>query len=319
MTSDEGLTLIAKARRFQIVVLTLTDDHKLPEETDQDQKRVRELEDEVRLLKANKPVLSLTFEDGNDYTSFPIAAPVEKQSSYFDTQVEELKQKYPKWQKGTPTPGKESTLASEAMSAILRSGLAVIPDKDIDEYNLGLDQFIDSYRTFLEKEVSRENMQRRTIELKIYLTNDGTSPAEDIDIRMHFEDGCTLYKTNDLPIRPVPPTPPEKPKPEFMKMFERPLYVRDLPLSRPPYYPTAISQPPRNVSSLRIQKSKSFDVEGHVKHLKHNMREALDPFYVVFDSYDCAVSFNIACRILADNIPLAVEQKLNIVIAKGES
>ena len=104
-----------------------------------------------------------------------------------------------------------------------------------------------------------------------------------------------------------------------MKMFERPLYVRDLPLSRPPYYPTAISQPPRNVSSLRIQKSKSFDVEGHVKHLKHNMREALDPFYVVFDSYDCAVSFNIACRILADNIPLAVEQKLNIVIAKGES
>jgi predicted ribonuclease YlaK len=61
VTSDAGLTLIAKANRLRINAKKLDDRFKLPLEPDPDQQRIKELEQELRALKLTQPRLSLTF------------------------------------------------------------------------------------------------------------------------------------------------------------------------------------------------------------------------------------------------------------------
>ena len=316
VTADGGLLLVAKARRFHISTLTLPEDHKLPEESDPDRARVKKLEEEILRLNSSKPVLALTFEDGKEFASFPIASPIEKPSEYFTNQVDELIQKYPKMGKPTIGAGKESLFEQMALSAILQSGLYTIPDEDMAAYNAELDQFVDCYKRFLEEEIIYDNMRRRTIELKFVLSNNGTSPGENIDICLHFNDGCAAYKVKDFPPRPAVPTPPEKPKPAFLKALDTTMHVPDLGFMGKQYFPTAISQPPRNVSPIRIEKSNSFNIRCSVAHLKHTTNESIDPFYVVFDSYDAARSFNIEYKLLADNIPEPTVKSLNVIIMK---
>jgi hypothetical protein len=171
------------------------------------------------------------------------------------------------------------------------------------------------YRKYLEEFARYQDMSRLSLELKLYLSNDGTRPAEDIDVLLHFPDGFQLYDKKSMPNQPKEPKPPERLKygmqylldgPHISSMLSPSLYSRFRPSP----------EPPRNVSPVRIKRSKSYDVDFHVTRLKHNLREPIDTIIVVFNSFDSAKSFNIQCRILAGNLPHAVEQELHIIVNK---
>lgn len=70
----------------------------------------------------------------------------------------------------------------------------LIPKEEIERYNNEVDKFIPAYTKFISRNLEFENLKRRTFKLDIALANDGTSPAEDIDIYMHFPDGFQLLK-----------------------------------------------------------------------------------------------------------------------------
>jgi hypothetical protein len=74
---------------------------------------------------------------------------------------------------------------------------------------------------------------------------------------------------------------------------------------------------PRNVSVPQLRQTNSYDVQIHIRQLKHNLMEALGPLYVVFDSYETVSSFCIAYKIVAANIPKPVLGKLYIIVKKG--
>jgi len=313
VTSDNGLLLTAKAKRLHINTLILSDDQKLPEESDSQQRRIKELEEQLLRLKSASPALSLTFEDGNDFASFVVAAPIVKQSDYFDTHLTALIEKYPKMKKQTlPSDKNLSTVQSFLLSQLAGSMQTSITDESIDEYNKNLDEYFKSYRAFLEEELLVQNRLRRTVRLRFFLSNDGTTPAEDIDVNLHFPNGFALYRRNQLPKSPPPPTPPEKPKPEFMRLFDASI-MHNIAIPPSLNFPK-LPPPPGNVSPFRIRPSKSFDVDFHVNRLKHNIRESIDPLFVIFDSYDATKSFNIQCRILAGNIPQPIDQQLHVII-----
>jgi hypothetical protein len=98
-------------------------------------------------------------------------------------------------------------------------------------------------------------------------------------------------------------------------MLERP-YLNNLIVPHSFMQTPPNIQPPKNVSSLKIRPSKSYDVEFKVIRLKHNLREPIGSLFVVYDSFESAKSFNIQCQILAGNLPHPVEEELHIIINK---
>jgi hypothetical protein len=318
ITSDDGLLLKAKARRYNINTLSLPEDHKLPQELDSQQKQIKELEEELLHLKTASPELLLTFEDGNDFFSYTIQKLATFSDESFDKQLVDLKQKFPYMGKQSlPNLGNGKNMAPFQTSLIqmMQSMNVGITDKDIEEYNSHLDEYFKRYHEFLKKDSKYQNMQRLTIEIKLFLSNDGTKPAEDIDVFLHFPNGFMLYNQKELPKQPQTPKPPEKPKSTIDMMLERP-YLNNLIVPHSFMQTPPNIQPPKNVSSLKIRPSKSYDVEFKVIRLKHNLREPIGSLFVVYDSFESAKSFNIQCQILAGNLPHPVEEELHIIINK---
>jgi hypothetical protein len=160
-----------------------------------------------------------------------------------------------------------------------------------------------------------QNLKHRTIRLAICLANDGTAPAEDIDVFMHFPDGFVLTSEDDFPDPPQPPKPPSKSKTQMEKL-RAPLGGGIPSVPYPPAFNPSSIQPPSNVSAPSIKRTRSYDVNLHVRRIKHKLREPFDTLCVVFKSFESAHSFHIAYEILAADLPSKITGDLHIIIQK---
>src|SRR5262249_44286810 len=75
---------------------------------------------------------------------------------------------------------------------------------------------------------------------------------------------------------------------------------------------------PTNVSTPRIRRTNSYDVNVSIAMLKHGFVESLEAFYVMFDSEARIGSFSIDYSIHASNLPDPSEGRLHVII-KGPS
>jgi predicted nucleic acid-binding protein len=315
-TSDVGLTMMAKARRHRITAISLPDNLKLAEELDLEQERIKELEREIQQLKLKTPQVSLAFEDSGQHATFVLPQPIELSNEEAENRLNEVKSRYPKrGQASNPSyklPEAYTSLA-ETLANLSKSSLFTATPEDIDNYNSELDEFYLKHATHLQNEVRFENLKRRTIKLDIWLANDGTAPAEDIDIFLHFPDGISVVNEDDFPEPPDTPEPPSRPESAMYRLLD---LNRSISL---PYLghiaPTPV-RPPPNVSSPRIRRTNSYYVEIHVQRIKHKLREPFDALYVIFESYETAASFHIDYEILAANLPQESSGRLHIIIQK---
>lgn len=320
ITADTGLTLVAKARRLGLATTRLPDSLKLPEEPDPDQVRIRKLEQELHELRSKCPQLSLVFEDGAQYAKFALPRPVELTQVAIEERIREIRKRYPKMQEQPrqeiQVHGAVDSIADLGASLEALKGLLLentLLPADIAAYNTKLDEFYDVYAKYLVKAAISQNLGRRSLKVEIWLANDGTAPAEDIDIYMRFPGGFALGRR--LPNPPEQPEPPSPPKTPMQKMTESLAGIR-VPYFGP-YSPTPVV-PPGNVSGPSIKRTHSYDVDYHVERIKHGLREPLDPLYVVFESFEGASSFQIEYRILAAELPHEIVGKLHIVVEKPD-
>jgi hypothetical protein len=333
VTSDYGLTLVAKAGRQGIATVMLPDNLRIPSTPDPEQARIRELEKEVLELKSKIPQLSLIFEDGSQYGKFSLPRPVDFAPEDLEIKLNEVKRRYPKIDKQPKkTPEQRNTAASgtqlDHLSAIsdfaarvARSGWDTVSAEDIARYNEQLDEFYGVYSKHWQREVELKNLRRRTLRLDLLVANDGTAPAEDIDVFLFFPDGFRLAREENLPKVSTPPQPPSKPRTQMEKMLGSITGVDWMLQSivpEPPHLRGLFESigPPPNVSAPDIRQTNSYEVEVHVQKVKHNLHEEFDPLYILFRSYESAQSFHIDYRILAANVPQEVTGKLHVVIEK---
>lgn len=323
VTSDLGLTLVAKAKMFGIDTVRLPDYLHLPDEPDPNETRIKQLEQENRELKARTPDLSMVFENGEQYAEFSLVKPVILEKSALDYELAELRKKYPRRSAPKSTDGKDLSDNNPLSRSLMLAAGSVrgsIPEDEYDRYNNDVEGYISSYAGYFEKFNRIENLKRRTIQLEFRLVNEGTAPAEDIDIYLFFPDGFQLLNEYELPSTPKPPDPPRSPMTDMQRlaasikvpvaMWSETSYLHDL---------ATPGRPPRNVSSSSIKRINSYEVHVEVKKIKHNITESLDPLFLVFDAYENNSSFAIEYKILAANIPHEVQGKLNIIIRKEES
>ncbi len=310
ITADFGLRV--KARGHGIETMCLPEELKLPDEPDPNEKRIQQLERELLELKRVMPDLQLLFSGESSRLEVSLEPPVTSTRDEIEREQKMIRLKHKKW-------GEEPEPKEETPQLRLARALTQLPDffrpskEAINRYNADLEKFYTEYDAWLTDKASVLNWEQRMVRLDLVLINKGTSPAEDIDLFFDFPDGFHLYTANDLPRRPAEPKPPEKPaggiagalSSSFPSSFGLGLHNLTLP-----------SVGPRNVSSPRIRRTNSYEVNIHVKELKHNLLEGLPPLYVVFDSYENTPSFGIEYRILAANMPKPVSGQLHVIVRK---
>jgi hypothetical protein len=92
-----------------------------------------------------------------------------------------------------------------------------LSDGDFDNYNAKLEDHLDEYKGWLRLRMETESIAASTFHFAIWLKNQGTAPAEDIDLELQLPDVlCAVYNANDkvsvtLLLQPLPPSPPRRP------------------------------------------------------------------------------------------------------------
>jgi len=313
VTADVGLKLKARDRR--IAVVSLPDSLALPDEPDPNEIRVKELEARLQQYENELPELSLVFEDGKRHVIFQIN-PIPPATEPAEARTAELRQKYPLWDESGRSP---RPLSDQAANFLGTPNL-----EDVRAYNFRLRAYYDEYAQYLQELKAFEEQKTRTLCLKLWLSNTGGVPAEDVDIFMHFPDGFALVEERDLPKPPKEPTQPPLPQTRLEAALSSAALSSAAVASaagiNPRWRPDLSGIGPRpNVSRPKIKRSSSYDVECHVQRLKHNFLERLAPMHVIFDSLDTANSFGIQYRILASNHPSPIEGAVHVVVEKYSS
>ena len=316
LTRDTGLKLKAKAHGFSAAALP--DTALLPEDALLSEKRIKELEAQVRELENARPKLRLAFPGASDHLALRFQRAEILSDADIATRMAELRNQHPKMSASAKTtPPSEGT---QTMLYALLSGasqLGAVDPESIKKYNEGLDSFFTGYEKYLNKLAHFYAWESQTAAINLVLFNEGSKPADDVDIFMHFPDGFELFEEHEYNKEPEAPKAPAKPK-SILEQARDGIPMAALGLDRYAYLPDLgpVRMPagPSNVSGPKIKRTNSYDVKVHVERAKHGIEVALDVMYITFDPAAGARSFAIKYAIHASNLPTHVNGTLNVVV-----
>ncbi len=306
VTGDLGLKMKAAPRNIEAI--TLPEQFRLPDGEDPAERRVKDLENQVRQLSSRLPVLLLQFGNDAEHLEIEFRRP-EPMEQVTARKMAELRDKYPKL---TMEPPLQIVTVLGAFDAFDK-----IEPSRITDYNAKLDMFFGDYEKFLSKRQPVIDRLHRRAKVELKLINEGTSPATDIDIDVHIPDGVLVLDDEDKLSMPKEPQPPSRPSTlrETMEAFGR------VPISdylahhladsfTMPQIPTRFVR--RNVSGTRIRKTNSYDLSVHVGTLKHDDEVPLDGFCIEFESWEAIKPFSMEYRLHAANLPRPLNGMLNL-------
>ena len=308
ITSDIGLILKAKSK--QIGTHKLSDSLLIKIKKTDEEKKISKLRDKLAIYENRLPRLSLCFIDENDITKL-FKIKLKKVEQYSDEQqknvITELKNNL---------AYKPKQIDPSNSNARIVANFSYIHQDEIKRYENDVDKHLKDFELYFKKEWKYRESISRIVEVNFILINEGTAPADDIDIFIHFPDGFEMFDSKKYPKKPTHPEEPEPPR----TMSE--LMRRNMDFIIPPHLLAPILRsnnfiPPKTSDySPKITKTNSYDIKYKIERLKHGLNVNLDPVFLLFDSIDSADSFSIDCKIICGNHPESFEEKLHIIITK---
>ena len=294
ITHDLGLRL--KSQAMRIVARGLPDELKLKEEPDPIEDENRELKRQLAELQARLPVLAVRFKDGDSYASYRLKLPEELADVEVAARVQAVRKKYPKKKPAARPPGGSSHVNLSA------GGLfAEAEAQKISNYNERLDAYYREFDEYVRKRRKFENVLRRVLLLKLEVVNDGTSPADEINL-MRVPNSVKVLSEKALSDGPEEPKPPSPPQSMFLPPTSGHRYVpSDLPVIR------------GNVSGPRIANDRQT-VAFTIRRLLHGIPEPLNPIPVIFSSWEKVTSFGVEYEIRSASLPRATNGRIDVVI-----
>jgi rRNA-processing protein FCF1 len=307
-TADLGLKL--KARTHQVPVLQVPSDLRLPEELLPEEKRLRELESELRRLRDRLPAVSLLFDTGEQLLKGVLPTSEKPNTKSSVASIMHVRTEYPKME----VPRDDGSSNSD-FGFFMK--LNTIPSEEIVRYNDQLDDFYAAHEEYVSTLERLRDLIGRTMRLNVMAVNAGTCPAQDVDVLMHFPDGFLLLTDKEMlksPPKPKPPAKPQTTAERAVAAFQTPAYV---PSFSSVYADSTLAMrvpAPTNVSHPKIRRTNSYEVKVSIATLKHGFDEQLDALYLVFDSGESARSFTIDYLIHASNLPGPSKGQLHVII-----
>lgn len=285
LTNDLGPKL--KCQWLSIECLSLPEQYELNNEDEDIIKENKSLKDQINKIKLSIPKLKLLFDDDKEFTTIRIKK--FDFDVFYEKEMESIHSKY-----------KLYDLSNNKSNLYFGP---LINYESLLNYNIELLSFFDKYGDYL---VESENYFRSlflTNSLKFKLFNEGSIPATDIDVKLHFPDGfdlsSRLIKNNQK--EPIPPSKPG----ELLSNVNLASQLSQI-----------ITKP--NVTSRKgfpsINKTNSYDVTFTLETLKHNQDYVFNSIYLTFDSFEGSKGFTIDYKIYAANIPDVIHGQLNVRI-----
>jgi hypothetical protein len=306
VTSDFGLTIKAGGHH-QVEVTSLPDELKLPEEPDEEQKQLRELQTKLAAHENRSPKLRLVFPEPADRLEIirtNIAMPTEAT----------IKEEVDKVRTGLT----------------LHTGLTIldkISPAEERQYYESVEEYCKSYESYIRERHEAEAIRARTFSLDIYLSNQGTAPGDDMDVILRFPPGLEVL--DEEPVQPEPerPTPPPRPVSSIFahgalariavptRLFDISTFASNSALLLSSEAVRAAALMNANVSGLNLSKApEGHEVQVHVRRIKQNQSESLGTIYGIFASQESFKSFQIKYVIQAANIPNEVTGTLAVIV-----
>jgi len=275
----------------------LNEKYLLPNQVSEEERKIKKLEKENQILKTRVPKLEVIFNNEKEFIKFKLKS---KGYSDFNTfkanKLSQIKSEHPHL--------KNSELSN---NKLLVSSLRL---SQIRDYNYNLDDYYSEYEKCLENIFEHEKRESLSFEIEFLIKNTGNTPADDIDLHLHFPDGIELIENSEKEECPKLPKPPYRPKHAFD--FETTNYQILPPL----YSKIGSHNVTSNLNSPSIKKTNSYNVDFHRDNLKHGYSEKLEKLLITFNNESNLNSFKIDYKLSSANIPDIVVGKLNVIFEK---
>ena len=295
VTADTTPQLLAK--ELGIRCIEIDEALRLKEDADPTERELIEVRAELDRLKGARPSLTVGFESGGATESFitlQLSQPPPFAEAYAASQLAKERKRYPK--RGLPSDPIERMLANPLNAS----------DADYRRYNEEVDHYLEAFPLFLKDCYRVDCLARLGTEVRLSLKNDGTSPAEYVDVELVLPKPCAAFEE-----KPEPPEAPSEPRvPNDLFGGASAMQFRSLAdqLNR------------AKEEDLSVEESTdSFIVRQKFRRIKHGHTVETDAFFLSFTDYEGAKSFQTICRVTAANLIRPIEMNLNIVIDKRSS
>ena len=278
-TADTSLTLRIRLHEIGI------DDFELPMEmrlqlSDEDDKRMRQLEEEVQRYKRAQPALAAVFENG------------ERVHRIRRKTVEEIRQFAADSAASAEANAREahSLRSVPKPSFMLRVGITrgePVTEEEVLEFNRRLHEYYTAVYQCRQHDVL---LLSRAVIIKIRVLNTGTLPASSVRARFRFPDGIKLVDQKELSnFLAKPPKPPKSEQSKISDEIQEIIKFQKFPELDLRSYD----------GELNIIEDTTPIGEIEFQKIRQNDKETIDDIYVIFE--DKIKSFHINYDIVADN------------------
>lgn len=301
LVTQDGYPAV-RAAGFGLATHRLPDSEKLPQEEDALEQENRELKKELQRQQFARPQVKLAFVGGAALVQVPIRAVPALTDKERATALAAAERQVPTPETLQPPveapkpPDAASRLPTDLASVLarieahnaaserpLQQASRVAFERDLARYSREREAYLAAYLTYLDAERAHAQVVARRFRVALALRNDGTVPAEDIDVTFHIPDGVTIDEVAEFE-SPEPPKPPARPRRGMQAL----LTAMDTPSAlvtprMPALWPLLHTPVPGvrgNISSLDIKETGSFTVTCHARQVKHGREELLPPFFL---------------------------------------
>ena len=286
VTADMGLRLKASTRKINV---TVPDDKlRLNDEPDDTERALRAARRELATLQAVAPKAKLTIGGGNVF-EYRVRRFGEFSEGRMAHLLEDWRSKHP-YIDVTP----DSLLVRRPM---------LLSEKDATAHNAKIDRAYGEYESFLRQWPKEVNALARCIECRFVLENDGTVPAEHVDLRIAAQaNGRWLV---ELPGIPLPPTvPPPRSPFDVGNMWQSSSFD-----------PSELRFPHDPIDGPNVSKDDPQSVRYTVRRVQHHVPCVLPVVFFQLDSEKDVAPFTMPYRLVASNLREPRRDELHVKLS----
>jgi hypothetical protein len=322
VTDDSGPRFTA--RRVGIETIRFPDTLRLPPDLDAQEKEIQRLKTKLLEIQAAQPELTLIFisSEAENRITVTLPAPIPYPEDNIRAKLLNDAAACP-----PISPPKPSTLGGKTviradtesiLKRVLRQQEAELRNigrpillEEYDRYERERSRYLGELEDFYRKEWAISCCRATATRLQLAIRNDGGSPAEDIDVNLHFPDGMDVYTEDSFPKPPTKPHPPPPPGTNLDVIMRRATVLR------PPRQLVGTANGTSNTSSLSIRRTNSYEVSWKVHTIKHGTIVNLPLIVLTFDTHNAAQSFHISYLLRPRNLREACRGELHVIVTRA--
>ncbi|MCY4540763.1 MAG: PIN domain-containing protein [Chloroflexi bacterium] len=312
VSHDSGPRIKAKQRGLH--ARELTDKYKLPDQLDPRDKEIREFKSKLAQIENAQPKLQLGFWDSmGKLVTYLHASNDFSKSLISESELEDLLQTERDKSQYVPIaqPIDNDQLPVFSTLATFRK---TVTNSQIDEYYRNVDDFLERYREYLVDISLARVFPHRSILLNLVLMNEGSIPAQNVEIRLDVEGSSkVLLQVPEAP--PYEPSPPAKPEPR--SLFDFGAYDRNLlPYLGHGIHGNNIDLGPPWEEWTREEDSSGLSwYEYGIKKIQHHRSRDMEPLYLCLNECDkFPVTVGVAYEVTADNLVDMLTGDLTVIV-----